>query len=163
MNSIDKSANEELVDSPSSPETLSVWGLAWPSILNNILFAFVSIVALKAVGSLGTEAMAAVGTGQRIFFFLQAVLMATATGTHALVARAIGGNKPIEAAEVTLLSTIVAIIFGVTSTLIFFIAGDEIIGAFGLDELSQKLAVEYLQISLSFVPGWQSYLLSVLR
>ncbi|MEL0309559.1 MAG: MATE family efflux transporter, partial [Gammaproteobacteria bacterium] len=79
--------------------------------------------------------------------------MATATGTHALVARAIGGNKPIEAAEVTLLSTIVAIIFGVTSTLIFFIAGDEIIGAFGLDELSQKLAVEYLQISLSFVPG----------
>ena len=153
MNSIDKSANEDLVDSPSSPETLSVWGLAWPSILNNILFAFVSIVALKAVGSLGTEAMAAVGTGQRIFFFLQAVLMATATGTHALVARAIGGNKPIEAAEVTLLSTIVAIIFGVTSTLIFFIAGDEIIGAFGLDELSQKLAVEYLQISLSFVPG----------
>ena len=30
--------NEEAVDSPSSPETLSVWGLAWPSILNNILF-----------------------------------------------------------------------------------------------------------------------------
>ena len=26
--------NEEAVDSPSSPETLSVWGLAWPSILN---------------------------------------------------------------------------------------------------------------------------------
>ena len=69
MNSLDKSENDELVDSPSSPETLSVWGLAWPSILNNILFAFVSIVALKAVGSLGTEAMAAVGTGQRIFFF----------------------------------------------------------------------------------------------
>ena len=62
--------HEEAIDSPSSPETLSVWGLAWPSILNNILFAFVSIVALKAVGALGTEAVAAVGTGQRIFFFL---------------------------------------------------------------------------------------------
>lgn len=149
-----KSDDKELVDSPSSPETLSVWGLAWPSILNNILFAFASIVALKAVGSLGTEAMAAVGTGQRIFFFLQAVLMATATGTHALVARAIGGNKPIEAAEVTLLSTIVAIFFGVSSALIFWIFGEEIIGSFGLDDLSRKLAVDYLQISLSFVPGF---------
>ena len=146
--------HEEAVDSPSSPETLSVWGLAWPSILNNILFAFVSIVALKAVGALGTEAVAAVGTGQRIFFFLQAVLMATATGTHALVARAIGANKPNEAAEVTLLSTIVAIFFGVSSALIFWVFGEEIIGAFGLDELSRKLAVDYLQISLSFVPGF---------
>ena len=68
MNSLDKSENEELVDSPSSPETLSVWGLAWPSILNNILFAFVSIVAL-AVGSLGTEAMAAVGQAKGYSFF----------------------------------------------------------------------------------------------
>jgi hypothetical protein len=24
--------HEEAIDSPSSPETLSVWGLAWPSI-----------------------------------------------------------------------------------------------------------------------------------
>ena len=104
--------------------------------------------------------MAAVGTGQRIFFFYRQFSWHS-YGTHALVARAIGGNKPIEAAEVTLLSTIVAIIFGVTSTLIFFIAGDEIIGAFGLDELSQKLAVEYLQISLSLSLVWQSYLLSV--
>jgi hypothetical protein len=29
--------HEEAVDSPSSPETLSVWGLAWPSILVNIV------------------------------------------------------------------------------------------------------------------------------
>ena len=61
--------HEEAVDSPSSPETLSVWGLAWPSILNNILFAFVSIVALKAVGALGTEAVAAVGDRTKNFLF----------------------------------------------------------------------------------------------
>ena len=41
-----------------------------------------------------------------------------------------------------------------SSALIFWIFGEEIIGAFGLDELSRKLAVDYLQISLSFVPGF---------
>ena len=50
------------------PESLSVWGLAWPSILSNLLFASVGLVAIKAVGSLGAEAVAAVGTGQRIFW-----------------------------------------------------------------------------------------------
>ena len=32
------------------PESLSVWGLAWPSILSNLLFASVGLVAIKAVG-----------------------------------------------------------------------------------------------------------------
>ena len=36
----------------SHPETLSVWGLAWPPILGNILFSSVGIIAIKAVGSL---------------------------------------------------------------------------------------------------------------
>ena len=57
--------SEEAIEKVSSPETLSIWGLAWPSIMANILFAAVGVVALKAVGALGTEAVAAVGTGQR--------------------------------------------------------------------------------------------------
>ena len=47
------------------PESLSVWGLAWPSILSNLLFASVGLVSIKMVGSLGAEAVAAVGTGHR--------------------------------------------------------------------------------------------------
>ena len=59
--------SEEAVEKVSSPETLSIWGLAWPSIMANILFAAVGVVALKAVGALGTEAVAAVGTGHQRF------------------------------------------------------------------------------------------------
>ena len=54
--------DEESTEKVASPETLSVWGLAWPSILANVLFASVGVVALKAVGNLGTDAVAAVGT-----------------------------------------------------------------------------------------------------
>ena len=78
--------------------------------------------------------------------------MATATGTHALVARAIGGNKPIEAAEVTLLSTIVAIIFGVTSTSIFFIAEMKSLEPLGLMSLSEIGCGIFADIAI-FVPG----------
>ena len=56
----------ENIETVSSPETLSIWGLAWPSILANILFAAAGVVSIKAVGILGTEAVAAVGTGQRM-------------------------------------------------------------------------------------------------
>ena len=42
MASIDQSSDievsEDEIEKVSSPETLSIWGLAWPSILANILF-----------------------------------------------------------------------------------------------------------------------------
>ena len=47
MASIDQSSDievsEDEIEKVSSPETLSIWGLAWPSILANILLAAVGI------------------------------------------------------------------------------------------------------------------------
>ena len=53
-----------------------IWELAWPAILSNLLFSVIGIVTIKIVGSLGAEAVAAVTTGHRIFWGLQATLMA---------------------------------------------------------------------------------------
>ena len=54
----------------------SLFALAFPSIVANLLYSGVAIVQLKFVGTLGPEALAAIGVGQRVFFALQAVLMA---------------------------------------------------------------------------------------
>ena len=134
------------------PESLSVWGLAWPSILNNLLFASVGLVAIKAVGSLGAEAVAAVGTGQRIFWVFQALLMAIMAGTTALVARAIGGNNPVEAAQVTRASLGLCLLISVITALIFWLGAEQMIGIFGLDENSQKLSIQYTIILVTFTP-----------
>ena len=134
------------------PESLSVWGLAWPSILNNLLFASVGLVAIKAVGSLGAEAVAAVGTGQRIFWVFQALLMAIMAGTTALVARAIGGNDPVEAAQVTRASLGLCLLISVITALIFWLGAEQMIGIFGLDENSQKLSIQYTIILVTFTP-----------
>ena len=58
---------------------LKIWELAWPSILGNLLFSIIGIISIKIVGSLGSEAVAAVTTGHRLFFAIQAILMANPT------------------------------------------------------------------------------------
>ena len=53
--------------------SLGVWYLAWPSIITNLLYATSSIFAIKIVGNLGPDAIAATVTGQRVNFILQAI------------------------------------------------------------------------------------------
>lgn len=136
----------------SHPESLSVWGLAWPSILNNLLFASVGLVAIKAVGNLGAGAVAAVGTGQRIFWVFQALLMAVMAGTTALVARAIGSGNRLEAAQVTRASIGICFILSLLTASILWVSADQVIGIFGLDIETKNLAVTYLLIIISFTP-----------
>ena len=81
-----------------------IWQLAWPAIVGNLLASLVGFVDIKIVGSLGAPAVAAVTTGNRIFFILQALLMAVTAGTTALVARAWGAGDREEAERVTKVS-----------------------------------------------------------
>ena len=134
------------------PETLSVWGLAWPPIVGNLLFASVGVISIKAVGTLGAEAVAAVGTGQRMVWVFQALLMAVMTGTTALVARAVGSKNMIEAAHVTRLAIGVSIVLSLITTLLIVLFAEKFIGIFGLDPVAQELAVTYLTISILFIP-----------
>ncbi len=50
---------------------------------------------------MGAPAVAAVGAGQRVFFALQALLMAIGVGTTALVARSWGAGQQEEASRIT--------------------------------------------------------------
>ena len=136
----------------ASPETLSVWGLAWPSILANVLFASVGVVALKAVGSLGTDAVAAVGTGGRIFFVIQSIMMAISTGTTALVARAYGAKRYQEASQVLYDSMLISMFLSFISIFIIWVAGEDLLGLFGLELEAKQLALDYLKVLILFSP-----------
>ena len=148
---IEENIQEELTE-VTHPETLSVWGLAWPPIVGNLLFASVGVISIKAVGTLGAEAVAAVGTGQRMVWVFQALLMAVMTGTTALVARAVGSKNMIEAAHVTRLAIGVSIALSLITTLVIVLFAEKFIGIFGLDPVAQELAVTYLTISILFIP-----------
>ena len=91
---------EQVFNNGTSPKgSFGVWLLAWPSIITNLLYASSSIIAIKVVGSFGSDEIAAAITGQRITFIMQAVLSGILAGTAALVARNWGANKHDEAGK----------------------------------------------------------------
>ncbi len=101
---------DEAPEIPAAPwSSPGVLTLAWPAVLTNLLYATVGLVDTKIVGVLGAPAVAGVTTGNRIFFLLQAMLMAITAGTTALVARAWGANDRQEAERVTMASFVLCV------------------------------------------------------
>jgi putative MATE family efflux protein len=97
------------------------------------------------VGELGAEALAAVGAGQRIFFLMQAIMMAVSIGTTALVSRAWGANDADEANRVTVASLVLASGLAVPIALAGFLLASSLAGAFGLDDHARALAAETIR------------------
>jgi Na+-driven multidrug efflux pump len=102
---------------PLTAPRLGIWELAWPAIVNNLLHSLVGLVGIKMVGSIGAGAVAAVTTGNRVFFILQALLMAVTAGTTALVARAWGSGDRDEAERVNRASMWVCLSISLVITL----------------------------------------------
>ena len=122
-----------------------IWELAWPAILSNLLFSVIGIVTIKIVGSLGAEAVAAVTTGHRIFWGLQATLMAISAGTTALVARSWGAGDRAEAAKITSVSLWLSNAVAVALMIPCFFFAYEIASVFGLDENPTRQAADFIQ------------------
>ncbi len=124
---------------------LKIWELAWPTILSNLLFSVIGIISIKIVGELGSEAVAAVTTGHRIFFAVQAILMAVSTGTTAMVARAWGASNPREAANVTSASLWTGNLVALALTAPCFFLALPIASIFGLNEATTQLTADFIR------------------
>ena len=139
-------------DSGQSEETSrgfvspGMWQLAFPSILGNLSYAGVAMVQTKFVGEMGASALAAVGAGQRVFFAMQAILMAVSAGTTALVARAWGAGDYNEASRVTMASLALAGVFGLAVMVLGVLFARPIAGMFGLDPATLDLAAENIRM-----------------
>jgi len=119
--------------------------LALPAIFGNLLYGVVGLVQTKVVGQLGSEALAAVGAGQRVFFALQAVMMAIGAGTTALVARAWGRNDELEAGRITIASLVLGAVFGLVLTIPGVFFSSHVASIFGLDAQTVELAAAYIR------------------
>ncbi len=123
-----------------------IWQLAFPSILGNLSYSVVAMVQTKFVGELGAGALAALGAGQRVFFAMQAILMAVSAGTTALVARAWGAGDYNEASRVTMASLALAGIFGLVIMVLGVLYARPVASIFGLDPATLELAAENIRM-----------------
>ncbi len=77
------------------PITASVWKLAWPTVLQNLIGGMQGVVDHAMVGHyVGFTGNAAVGVSMQIFIVLIVFFMSIFTGMAVLVARFAGANEP---------------------------------------------------------------------
>ena len=125
--------------------SLGVWTLAWPSIITNIFYATSSIVAIKVVGGLGPDAIAAAVTGQRVTFILQAVLTGVLAGSTALIARNWGAKNK-EEAGIFFTRTVQLVLFiALITSVVIWHSAEPLVTFFGLKGEALTLSVEYLR------------------
>ena len=132
----------------------TIWQLAVPSIAANLMFSMVAMVQTKFVGSMGAPAVAAVGAGQRVFFALQALLMAIGVGTTALVARSWGAGQREEASRITSASLMFGGLVGLVLMIFGMLFSHQIAEVFGLDEHSAQLASRNIFWLAAFIIGF---------
>ena len=129
---------------PAVEQTPGILQLAWPAVVGNLLYSTVSLVDIKIVGSLGPSAVAAVTTGNRIFFVLQAVIMATSAGTTAMVARAWGAQDHAEAERVTKASVVLGMAMGLVLSLPGLLFPHPLASIFRLDPETIDAAADFI-------------------
>jgi putative MATE family efflux protein len=132
----------------------TIWQLAAPSIMSNLLFSMVAMVQTKFVGGMGAPSVAAVGAGQRVFFALQALLMAIGVGTTALVARSWGAGQQEEASRITSSSLMLGGLVGLVLMVFGMVFSHQIAGIFGLDENAAQLASRNIFWLAAFMIGF---------
>ncbi len=110
-----------------------VWQLAWPTILSNLLYATVGFVHIKIASGFGTSSVAAVTTGHRVFFLMQAVMMGLSVAVTAIVSQSWGARNYEDAARDCSTAIQISIVIGALFSLPAILLPNQIANLFGLD------------------------------
>jgi MATE family multidrug resistance protein len=128
-----------------------VLNLAWPVIGENMLETSLDIVNTALVAGLGTAAVAGVGSGLQIMFFVIAALSALSVGSSILVAQAVGARDPARASLVARQSMIWSVLLSIPLALAGFWFADPIMGIFGVSADVARIGADYLQVAMGTV------------
>ena len=130
-----------------TPETnwRTIWALAIPSGSVFLFFTIVNIINIKIVAPLGGDAVAALTTGQRLYFIFAAVISGISTATLALVARQWGANDSAAAARLLTTASLFAGFLGFVSTLIVWPATPYVVAIFNLTVGATEQSITYMR------------------
>lgn len=137
--------NKIAEDVPEKPwdELKSMLFLALSSGGVQAMTAIVGICTVKFVAPLGENVLAAVTSGQRLYFLLQALLLGLNVGTMALVARSWGAGDHAQATAWLRLSLLASLLLTIPMAVMFWIKAGDLLHWFGLDAASMVEGVSY--------------------
>lgn len=127
--------------------------MAWPSAVENVFIALISAIDMIMVGSLGSEAISAVGICTQPKFICLAPIFALNTATIVYVARRKGEKRQKEANDYTKIALIFSVIISLTFCLTSYYFSNEILTFAGANSDYIGEANVYIRILLlSLIP-----------
>ena len=142
----------DLLDT-TRPARAIIWGLAWPTILEQVLQVMVNYVDSAMVGSLGAEATAAISINSSAIWLVNGLMNALAIGFSVLMARHLGsGNKEL-AKQVSRQALICQAIFGIICSLLMVLVSTRLPELLGADPAIWESSSAYMHyIALGYLP-----------
>ncbi|MDY0154688.1 MAG: MATE family efflux transporter [Prevotella sp.] len=126
--------------------------LAWPVIIQSLLQVSVGTIDMKMVGTVGVDAISAVGTSRNIIMIFMVLVIAISTGTTAMVARFVGRDDQegasIAAGQAFLLSLILSVII----VPVGLMTNEFSLKILGVTDGVLNYAVDYMKIFFLAVP-----------
>lgn len=128
-----------------------VLGLAWPVIGENLLETLLGIVDTLLVAGLGAAAIAGVGSGLQVMFFVLAALAALSIGSSVLVAQSYGAKDLRHAGELGRQSLLWSLILSMPLAIAGLLLAGPIIRLFGVEPEVARIGADYLRVSMGTV------------
>ena len=120
-----------------------IFALAWPTMLEQLLQTAVQYIDTAMVGSLGTQATAAVGSTTTINWLVGSSITALGVGFLSFIAQALGAGEREKAAKITSQAALTVIVVGVLTTIVTLLLSPFIPVWMQVDEGIRALASQY--------------------
>lgn len=116
-----------------------------------MLETLLDIVNTGFVAGLGATALAGVGSGLQIMFFVLAALAALSVGSAVLVAQAVGAQQREQAGHLARQSLLWSVLLSVPLAVVGFTLAPVIIGVYGMPSDVERIGVAYLRVAMGTV------------
>lgn len=124
----------------------TIFALAWPTIIEQVMQTAVQYIDTAMVGSLGTQATAAVGATTTVNWLIAITISAVAVGFLSQIAQACGAGETQAAKAVSAQSVLVTLVLGSLATVVILSLSRFVPTWMQVDENIQDLAAIYFFI-----------------
>ncbi|MBE0451802.1 MAG: MATE family efflux transporter [Clostridia bacterium] len=126
--------------------------LAWPVIIQSLLQVSVGTIDMKMVGTVGVDAISAVGTSRNIIMVFMVLVIAISTGTTAMVARFVGRDDQEGASIAAGQSFILSLILSAFIVPVGLMTNEYSLRLLGVSDTVLNYAVDYMRIFFIAIP-----------
>lgn len=123
-----------------------IFALAWPTMLEQLLSTAVQYIDTAMVGSLGTNATAAVGSTTTVNWLVGSTISAIGVGFLAFISQARGAGKDEEARKASGQAVLAVLVVGSLFTLITLLLSPIIPTLMQVDEPLREISAKYFFI-----------------